>query len=305
MRRGMLFVLMLLLLTQIRPAAAALGSLASAQINFGGEARTFRTYIPAGLPGKAVAPLLFVLHGSAGSGEDMIAITQHGFERIADKEKFVVVYPDALERRWNEQDGTADDAGFLLAIVDKLAAESLIDKNRIFIAGISNGGMMAQRLACEHANRIAGIATVAGTLPEKLAKVCKPARPVPVLLIHGTADPIVPWNGGPVAGFAEFGVVLSGLDTVAVWKDNNHCRDAAVTTTSADRDPQDGTRIRMERFANCAAGSSVSVLIVEGGGHTWPGGFQYLPERFIGRTTREIDANQVIWDFFRQFLGSR
>lgn len=305
MRKEPILFLLLLLLLQVHAVGAAPNGLSAAQLSHGNQLRTYWAYIPSGIPTNSTAPLLFVLHGSAGSGEDMIAITQHGFERIADKEKFVVVYPDALERRWNEQDGTADDAGFLLAIADKLAAESLIDKNRIFIAGISNGGMMAQRLACEHANRIAGIATVAGTLPEKLAKVCKPARPVPVLLIHGTADPIVPWNGGPVAGFAEFGVVLSGLDTVAVWKDNNHCRDAAVTTTSADRDPQDGTRIRMERFANCAAGSSVSLLIVEGGGHTWPGGFQYLPERFIGRTTREIDANQVIWDFFRQFLGSR
>ena len=305
MRRGMLLVLLLLLLTQMRPAAAAPGSLASAQIHFGGETRTFRTYIPAGLPDKAVVPLLFVLHGSAGSGEDMIAITQHGFEKIADKEKFIVVYPDALERRWNEQDGTADDAGFLLAIAGKLAAESLIDKKHIFIAGISNGGMMAQRLACEHADRIAGIATVAGTLPEKLAGVCKPARPVPVLVIHGTDDPIVPWNGGPVAGFAEFGIVLSGPETVAIWTANNRCRGAAVTTTPADRDPQDGTRIRIERYADCAGGAAVSLFMVEGGGHTWPGGFQYLPERFIGRTTREIDANQVIWDFFRQFLGSR
>ena len=301
MRRGMLFVLLLLLLTQMRPAAAAPGSLASAQIHFGGETRTFRTYIPAGLPDKAAVPLLFVLHGSAGSGEDMIAITQHGFERIADKEKFVVVYPDALERRWNEHDGTADDVGFILAIADKLAAESLIDKKRIFIAGISNGGMMAQRLVCEHADRIAGIATVAGTLPEKLARVCKPSRPVPALILHGTADPIVPWNGGPVAGFAEFGVVLSGLDTVAFWTANNRCRGAAVTTTLADRDLQDGTRIRMERYADCAVRGSVSLIVIEGGGHTWPGGFQYLPERFIGRTTREIDANQVIWDFFRRF----
>ena len=293
-------VVLLFLLLQVRQVGAASSGLSAAQLSHGNELRTYWTYLPSAISANATAPLLFVLHGSAGSGEDMIAITQHGFERIADKEKFVVVYPDALERRWNAQDGTADDSGFLLAIADKLAAESWIDKKRIFIAGISNGGMMAQRLACEHADRIAGLVTVAGTLPEKLARVCKPSRPVPALIIHGTADPIVPWNGGPVAGFAEFGVVLSGLDTAAVWTANNRCRGAAVTTTLADRDPQDGTRIRMERYADCAVGGSVSLIVVEGGGHTWPGGFQYLPERFIGRTTREIDANQVIWDFFRQ-----
>ena len=300
MRKVSILVLLLLLLLQVRQVGAAPSGLSAAQLSHGNERRTYWIYLPAGISANAAVPLVFVLHGSAGSGEDMIAITQNGFERIADKEKFVVVYPDALERRWNEQDGTADDVGFLLAIADKLAAESLIDKKRIFIAGISNGGMMAQRLACEHADRIAGLVTVAGTLPEKLARVCKPSRPVPALIIHGTADPIVPWNGGPVAGFAEFGVVLSGLDTAAVWTANNRCRGAAVTTTLADRDPQDGTRIRMERYADCAVEGSVSLIVVEGGGHTWPGGFQYLPERFIGRTTREIDANQVIWDFFRQ-----
>ena len=300
MRKVSVVVLMFLLL-QVRQVGAAPSGLSAAQLSHGNELRTYWTYLPSAISANATALLLFVLHGSAGSGEDMIAITQHGFERIADKEKFVVVYPDALERRWNAQDGTADDSGFLLAIADKLAAESWIDKKRIFIAGISNGGMMAQRMACEHADRIAGIATVAGTLPEKLAGVCKPSRPVPALILHGTADPIVPWNGGPVAGFAEFGAVLSGPDTVAVWTANNRCRGAAVKTMPADRDPQDGTRIRTERYPDCAVGASVSLIVVEGGGHTWPGGFQYLPERFIGRTSRDIDANQVIWDFFRQF----
>ena len=300
MRKIPIFLLLLLLLLPSRQAGAASVWLTSSQVNFHNELRTYWTYIPSGIPTHSTAPLLFVLHGSAGSGEDMIAITQHGFEKIADKDKIVVVYPDALERRWNDQDGTADDAGFLLAIAEKLAAESLIDKKRIFVAGISNGGMMAQRLACEHAERVAGIATVAGTLPEKLASVCKPSRPVPVLVIHGTADPIVPWNGGPVAGFEDFGKVLSVRETVAAWAGHNGCRDAAATATLTDRDPQDGTTIRTERFKDCAPGAAISLIIVEGGGHTWPGGFQYLPERFIGKTSRDIDATQAIWEFFRQ-----
>ena len=300
MRKLPTLVLLLLLLLEVRPVGALTSGLSAGQLGHGNELRTYWTYIPSGLSANSAAPLLFVLHGNAGSGEDMIAITQHGFEKIADKDKIVVVYPDALERRWNDQDGTADDAGFLLAIADKLAAESLIDKNRIFIAGISNGGMMAQRLACEHADQVSGIATVAGTLPQKLAGVCKPSRPVPVLIIHGSADPIVPWEGGAVAGFEEYGKVLSGRETVAVWTGHNRCRGAAVTATLADRDPQDGTRIRTERFRDCAPGAAVSLILVEGGGHTWPGGFQYLPERFIGRTSRDLDANQAIWEFFRQ-----
>ena len=177
----------------------------ASRINVGGEMRIYWTYVPAGMDKTKPAPLLFVLHGSAGSGEDMMVVTQRGFERIADKEKIVVVYPDALERRWNEQDGTVDDAAFLLAVADKLISDGLVDRKRVYLAGISNGGMMAQRMACEHADRVAGIASVAGSLPEKLAEKCKPLQTIPVILIHGTEDPIVPWGGGAVAGFEEFG----------------------------------------------------------------------------------------------------
>ena len=299
MRKVSMIVLVLLLLLQVRSVGAAPSGLSAAHFNHGNELRTYWTYLPAGISANSSVPLLFVLHGSAGSGEDMIAITRHGFERIADKEKFVVVYPDALERRWNDQGGTVDDVGFLLAIVDKLVADGLVDKNRIYVAGISNGGMMAQRLACEQADRIAGIATVAGGLPEPLQATCKPARALPVLVIHGTEDPIVPWSGGAVAGFEDFGKVLSARETAKFWAANNRCGDGGVIAAEPDRDPKDGTRVKMEVFASCPAGAAVKLAAVEGGGHTWPGGYQYLPERFIGRTSQDVDANMLIWDFFK------
>ncbi len=268
-------------------------------LKFGGELRNFWLARPEGIDKTKPAPLLMVLHGSAGSGEDMMTVTQRGFERLADKEKFVVVYPDALERRWNDQGGTVDDVGFLLAIVDKLAGDGLVDKNRVYVTGISNGGMMAQRLACEQADRIAGIATVAGGMPSGLAGTCKPARALPVLVIHGTEDPIVPWGGGAVAGFEEFGKVLSARDTAGFWAANNQCGTSGVIAAEPDRDPKDGTRVKLEVFASCPAGAAVKLAAIEGGGHTWPGGYQYLPERFIGRTSQDVDANTMIWTFFK------
>ena len=297
--KKILVLLMLFLAWAIQAAAAPADPVAS-QITMGGEVRTYWMYAPASLDKAKPAPLLFVLHGSAGSGEDMMTITQRGFERIADKEKFVVVYPDALERRWNDQDGTVDDAGFLLAVVDKLAAELLIDKKQVYVAGISNGGMMAQRMACEFSDRVAGIAIVAGSMPEVLAGKCKPARPLPVIIFHGVEDPIVPWNGGAVAGFEDFGKVLSVRKTAEFWAANSRCREAAVGAPEPDRDLGEGTRVRLEKFADCASKAEVSLVVIEGGGHTWPGGYQYLPERFIGKTSRDIDANRIIWDFFRR-----
>lgn len=298
-RKSSLLILGLSFLWTVSAAAAPSEPMAS-RINVGSEMRIYWTYVPSGMEKTKPAPLLFVLHGSAGSGEDMMAVTQRGFERIADKEKLIVVYPDALERRWNEQDGTVDDAAFLLAVADKLISDGLVDRKRVYMAGISNGGMMAQRMACEHADRVAGIASVAGSLPEKLAGKCKPLQPVPVILIHGTEDPIVLWRGGAVAGFEEFGKVLPALETAGFWATNNRCRSNTVSVSETDRDPKDGTRVRLELFPDCAANADVSMVTVEGGGHTWPGGYQYLPERFIGRTSRDIDANQIIWNFFRR-----
>ncbi len=273
----------------------------ASEVVLDGVTRTFLIYTPPGSDKNIPAPLLFVLHGSAGNGEVMMTVTQRGFERIADKEKFIVVYPDALERRWNEQDGTVDDAGFLLAIVDKLAAESRVDKKRVYMAGISNGGMMAQRMACEYSNRVAAIATVAGTMPAGMATVCKPSRPVPVMVIHGTADPIIPWGGGAVAGFEEFGKVVSAAETARFWASRNLCKGAPLVMSEPDRDPQDGTRVRLELFADCGDKADVTLVAIEGGGHTWPGGYQYLPEPFIGKTSKDIDANTLIWNFFKGF----
>ena len=271
----------------------------SETLKSGGDLRNYWLVSPEGIDRAKPAPLLLVLHGSAGSGEDMMTVTRRGFERLADKEKFIVVYPDALERRWNDQGGTVDDVAFLLAIVDKLVADGLVDKTRVFVTGISNGGMMAQRLACEQAERIAGIATVAGGLSEPLQATCKPTRPLPVLVIHGTEDPIVPWAGGAVAGFEDFGKVLSARETAKFWAANNRCGDGGVIAAEPDRDPKDGTRVKMEVFASCPVGAAVKLAAVEGGGHTWPGGYQYLPERFIGRTSQDVDANMLIWDFLK------
>ena len=294
-----LTILLLCGLFLLTASAVTLAASVSETLKSGGDLRNYWLVRPEGIEKTKPAPLLMVLHGSAGSGEDMMTVTRRGFERLADKEKFVVVYPDALERRWNDQGGTVDDVGFLLAIVDKLVADGLVDKSRVYVAGISNGGMMAQRLACEQADRIAGIATVAGGMPTGLTGTCKPARALPVLVIHGTEDPIVPWSGGAVAGFEDFGKVLSARETAKFWAANNRCGDGGVIAAEPDRDPKDGTRVKMEVFASCPVGAAVKLAAVEGGGHTWPGGYQYLPERFIGRTSQDVDANMLIWDFFK------
>lgn len=296
MRRCFAVILVLLLWS----FAGTISAAAIAEtMQYSGEVRNWLIYRPPGLGGKP-APLLFVLHGSAGSGEDMVRITEHGFEKLANRDKWIVVYPDALERRWNDQGGSVDDVGFLLALIDKLAANQEIDRTKVFMAGISNGGMMAERMLCEQAEKIAAIAVVAGSMQEASAVSCKPVRPRSVLLVHGTEDPIVPWKGGAVAGFEEFGKVLPVTDIFRFWAERNQCSGNVQAGPLENRDPRDGTTIRRELFSTCKDQTRVELVTVEGGGHTWPGGYQYLPERFIGKTSREIDANTLIWEFFQR-----
>ena len=271
------------------------------KITVGDAVRTYSLYMPSGMERRKPAPLLFVLHGSGGSGEDMRTVTQRGFERLADRDKFVVVYPDALARRWNEQEGNIDDDGFLLAVVDQLAARGLADAKRVYFAGISNGGMMAERMACEYADRVAAIAVVAGSMTENMSTVCKPSRAMPVLMIHGTEDRIVPWSGGAVAGFEDFGKVLSARAAAHFWAARNLCGETPRVLAEPDLDPTDGIRVQTEVFADCKKKAEVDFVVVEGGGHTWPGGYQYLPERFIGKTSKDIDASKIIWEFFQRW----
>lgn len=192
--------------------------------------------------------------------------------------------------------------GYISALIDLLARSYGIDSNRVYAAGISNGGLFSQRLAREIAPRIAAIGVVVALMSDKIALMRPPARPVPVLLMPGTQDPLVPWEGGELGfrGGRKFGKVLSASATVAAWTALNRCAAPPAVTLEPDRDPHDGTRVRREAYGPCGEGSEVVLYAVDGGGHTWPGGQQYLPESVIGRTSRDIDANEVLWTFLRK-----
>ena len=294
------------------PAPANVSGSAPGAITAGGLERTFRLYVPPTHDRSRPAPLIIVLHGGGGTGAAMERLTDGGLNRLAARDGLVVVYPDGLERHWNDGRGVTDyrahrenidDVSFISALIDHLAQTLGIDRSRVYAAGISNGGLFSQRLARELALRIAAIGVVAISMSDKIALMRAPARPVSVVLIPGTEDPLVPWAGGDL-GFAgsrrKVGTVLSVAETVAAWTALNRCAPPPVVTWEPDRSPQDGTRVRREAYGPCGDGSEVVLYAVEGGGHTWPSGWQYLPERFIGRTSKDIDANEVLWGFFKK-----
>ncbi len=278
-----------------------------------GLERTYIAHIPSRLPRTGLAPLLIALHGGGGSGRAMERLTRRGFNRLADKEGFAVVYPDAIDKHWNDGRGLViyrsqrervNDVGFISALIDHFSERFGIDRRRVYVVGMSNGALMAYRLACELPQKIAAIASVAGGMPENLSRHCPASRPVPVLIIQGEDDPVVPWDGGKIRfGRLRLGRVLSVLDAVDYWSNRDRCSYAVDVGYLPDRDPRDGTRVWKKGYAGCALGTEVVLYGIEGGGHTWPGGYQYLPEWLIGRTTKDINANEVVWRFFKELSG--
>lgn len=280
-------------------------------IQAGGLNRTYRIHLPSGHDRTKIAPLVLLFHGGGGTGQGMEKLTLGGFNRLADREGFIIVYPDGIEKHWNDGRGlqayrahreNIDDVGFISALIEHLIRTLNVDSNRIYAAGISNGGQFSQRLACELSDRIAAIGVVATQLPEHLPSSCAPKRTISVLMMPGTEDPLVPWEGGEI-GFRrgrKFGRILSVPESIGFWVKQNQCPGSPGVTYEPDRDPKDGTRVRREAYVPCGGETEVVLYAVEGGGHTWPGGNQYLPARIIGRTSRDIDANEVIWNFFKK-----
>jgi polyhydroxybutyrate depolymerase len=243
-------------------------------------------------------PLVVVLHGGGGSGAQVAR--QTGFDALARSQGFVAVFPDGIGRQWNDgrvagRPSVADDAGFLAALIADLAARGIADPGRVYVAGISNGGLMTLALACRAGTPIAGIAVVSASRPADWT--CPGQRPMPALFIHGTADPIMPWDGGAITllGWADRGRVAGLPATVAEWQATNGCGPPA-SALLPDRDPDDGTRVALDRYA-CPPGRALALLRVIGGGHAWPGS----ERRFVlvpSRTSRDIDATALIWTFF-------
>ena len=278
----------------------------SASIVSGGLERTYSVHICSSYDRSRPTPLVIVLHGGGGTGQGMPKLS--GFNAVADKENFIIAYPDGFEKHWNDGRGiqwqshieNTDDVGFISALIDHLSDELNIDARRVYVTGVSNGGMMSHRLGCELAQKIAAISPVVSNIPVNMAPVWSPPRPVPVLIINGTDDPLVPWDGGDIHfGKTKLGEVLSVADTVKFWVEKDQCSSSPVITQLPDKDPADGTTVRKEVYGGCEDGAEVVLYAIEGGGHTWPGGLQYLPESVIGKTSREFNASEVIWQFFK------
>ena len=257
---------------------------------------------------RGARPLLFVLHGGGGTCGGMLRLTNGRFNELADRDGFFVVYPQGIDKSWN--DGRPDkisgahrkgidDVGFFRALIDHLLDTYPIDPERIFVCGISNGGLMSFRLGCSLPDKIRAIAAVTAQIPAAVAPLCRSESKVSLALFNGTEDPLVPYSGGQIKVFQrQRGEVLSTDETIRIWRQKNRCRPEARVDKLPDL-ADDGTRVTRIEYSRCENKSKVILYRIEGGGHTWPDGRQYLPVRRIGRTTRNINGCDEIWQFFQ------
>ena len=278
-------------------ACAAAAETIERQLRIGGLARSYEIDLPARAGRDRPLPAVIVFHGGGGSADSVRR--QSRMSAKGEAEGFIAVYPQGSGgfagklKTWNA--GTCcgyamqqriDEIAFVAALLDDLQAMVAIDRARVYATGISNGGMMAYEVACALADRIAGIAVVAGEMTA--LDRCRPARPMPVLVIHGSADRNLPIDGGVGAKAFAVHEVRSLASAVDFWRRHDGCGEGARSDVNG--------AVRRTTYFSCSGGSEVELVTIEGGGHSWPGGDRLA--RFLDPPSAALDATGEIWRFF-------
>lgn len=279
------------------------------KIEVEGLERTFHLFAPRGIADRKKVPLLFVFHG--GGGNPISMDRRLGFTQLARKEKFLVVYPAGFGGNWNDGRKTTatkahreniDDISFVSAMIDSISREYPIDQKRIFATGPSNGGIFSHFVGANLANKFAAIAPVIGGIADPFYKRFNPSEPVSVFIIQGTDDKIVPYDGKTGIGFGRRknrGKIVSTDASIALWTKRNGINTKPQTGKLPDVNPNDGCTVETFLWKNGGNGTSVKLFKLNGGGHTWAGGLQYLPRRIVGNVCRDFNATEAIWEFFK------
>jgi polyhydroxybutyrate depolymerase len=267
-----------------------------------GRKRRYLVHVPKGHDGKKALPVVLAFHGGMGRAETQR--TQSGLNDVADREGFLVVYPDGtgLTRLLTFNSGgvngyamrnRVDDVGFVRTLIDKeLPSNYAIDKRRVYATGMSNGAMMTYRLACELSDRIAAIAPVAGDMA---VDGPQPKRPVPVIHFHGLKDPNVMFEGGVGRNAFQPMPHRSIPETIDWWVKADRC---AAEPVEKKRE-KDYTMTRYEPKKG-AEGAPVVLYVMPEGGHTWPGGVDLTAHLGTGKLVQSVDASKLMWEFFKQ-----
>lgn len=284
-----ILIALLVLSSACSTAFAQVGSLVHKE-----EKRRYIVYTPASYQGDTqhAYPVVFNFHGGGISMAEQMLYT--GMNRAADRHRFIVVYPKGIKEDWNVGFGMpylggSDDVGFTEALLEKLKKDYRIDSARVYATGLSRGGFFALRLAADLPHLFAAVASVGGPMPEPVVQHHTKPGKVGVMLIHGTADQVVAYEGKP-SGY------LSAMDSHRYWIRRNGLEGAPEQLRSFNGDGSDGTEVGYREQGN--TDTRVALVTVKDGGHTWPGADAFNVGLPIGKTTRDVDANELMWQFF-------
>ena len=272
----------------------------SESITVDGLKREFITYVPGSINKDDKPRVIISLHGRLGTAERQMQFAN--FKPIADREKVIIVCPQGIDRSWNDGRGTPantkgiNDVKFIDQLITYIINAYNADARRIYVTGMSNGGFMTSRLACELNNHIAAIAVVAASMDEDMGY--QPSKPIPAMYIQGTKDPLVPFAGGQMKKGAG-GTIYGHEEVLKKWAAIDNCDNKPIVISLPNK-VNDGTSVIKEEYINPTNNLKVIGFTIVDGGHTWPGGSQYLPKFIIGSLTKNLDACEEIWKFFKQ-----
>ncbi|MEH2411705.1 MAG: PHB depolymerase family esterase [Nostoc sp.] len=257
-----------------------------------GKLRTYYFYTPKSYNPDRPMPLVLVFHGDDGSGRSISNVTR--FNELADQKGFIVVYPDGIDQKWSlrgNAQGRVDDVLFVSALIDHLQQQISIDSHKVYATGFSRGGILTQALACKLPDKIAGFASVAGSLPVRLKPNCQPQTPISMLMINGTNDHDVLYEGDD---HTQRGALVSISDMVDFWRSHDQC-------TSSNQSPQfSEVQVKTSLYKGCSGNSEVWQLAVVNGGHFWPGGSSTDESLNKFNAKLGLNASETIWNFFQR-----
>lgn len=253
--------------------------------------RDYRVHLPPNYDSSNSYPLVINMHGLGSNAFEQEIYSD--FNRVSDANNFIVCYPNGVDNAWNSGFGTdVDDVKFLDQLIDTLDAAYNVDLARVYSTGMSNGGFMSYKLACELSDRIAAIASVTGSMVIGELDNCFPSRVIPIMQIHGTNDATVAYEGN---------AFLVGIeDLVGSWAARNDCEVVATITELEDINTTDSSTVQLWTYEGCENEPRVVFYRVDNGGHTWPG--SPIP---IGGlvTNQDFDASDEVWAFFTRFVN--
>jgi len=273
-----------------------------------GIERSYVIHFPPTYNGTDKLPLVMALHGG-GSGDGQELLDKNHFDEVGDTENYISVFPNGVFSDWADGRGVTDsgqagidDVSFLNDLIDHLTQEYQIDSNRIYVCGASNGGMMTQRLACETPQKFAAFASIISSMPDEIFDSCKPQEPVSMLLMNGTNDTFVPYDGGNLGSLTDGGSVIGTNETILFWQENNACTNINPTITELPNiDDTDGSTVTVFDFGTCTGLSEILLYRINDGGHILPGYESILnPVPLVGYVNHDIDAAEEIWKFFKK-----